>query len=55
MTLAICFWVLMLLWLVVEGIAFKAKPSLAGVLPSAMPFLLFLVIGWAVFGAPIKG
>jgi hypothetical protein len=49
------FWILMLLWLVVGGIWWRsaAQPwPVAGM--SALPFILFVVLGWQVFGQPIK-
>lgn len=53
MTLSLCFWILMLLWLVANGAAFYRQ----GVFPgeNILPFLLFGLLGWAVFGAPIHG
>lgn len=57
MTRGLIFWVIMLVWLVF-GIAshfgFVAAPYslLGGVL---LLFILFALLGWQVFGAPIKG
>jgi hypothetical protein len=55
MTLGLRFWILMLLWVVFYGIWWKSAPQpwpMAGM--SAVPFILFLVLGWQVFGSPIK-
>lgn len=54
MTLALVFWILMLLWLVTlvwwhwpaNGAAFEPG--------NGFLFILLLVLGWAVFGAPIR-
>lgn len=53
MSMALCFWVVMLVWFVF-GLAmpsWKAKDVNAA---SALTFVLFLLLGWSVFGAPIK-
>lgn len=53
MTLALLFWILMLLALLVGGvrkIGEKAPPWSA----TALTWFLFLILGWAVFGAPIR-
>ena len=56
MTRALCFWVLMLIWLIV-GIAWHfaliGGVAIAGV--ALIPFLLFALLGWQVFGAPLHG
>ena len=55
MTLALLFWICMLLWLV-AGVPWPAiragdwRPA-AG---SLLLFILFLCVGWHCFGAPIK-
>ncbi len=52
MSLSLVYWVLMLIWLV-----FSAWSGWAGGIKasggSIVPFLLLLVIGWKVFGAPV--
>ena len=54
MPLAIAFYVLMLIWLAF-GYINRPTPQPAfwwgGTL---MEFLLFMILGWAIFGAPIK-
>ncbi len=54
MTLTLIFWILMLLWLVSLGAEHFGGPPWAGRVGSIFLFLLFLTLGWAVFGAPIK-
>ena len=49
MTLALAFWVLMLVWF-----AFHAWAD-RGNVGGWLQFLLFLLLGWKVFGAPIHG
>ena len=50
MTLAVAFWVCMLIWLVWTG--WQSWPNVAG---NGLLFLLFVLLGWKVFGAPIHG
>lgn len=57
MTLNLIFWVLMLIWLV-TGVGYSMKSGAKGdwltVGGNAFTFILFAVLGWSVFGAPIK-
>lgn len=55
MTRGLAFWVLMLIWLVV-GIAWHfAWIGTYGALGFALiPFLLFALVGWQVFGPPLR-
>ncbi len=53
MTFTLIYWMLMLLWLVLglaPSVRAKTWPSGFGVLL----FLLFLLLGWEAFGAPVK-
>lgn len=56
MTRGLAFWILMLLWLVF-GIAwrtgFGVNVAVWGL--ALIPFLLFALLGWQVFGPPLKG
>jgi hypothetical protein len=56
MTRGLAFWVLMLIWLVV-GLAWHfalvGGAALWGV--ALIPFLLFALVGWQVFGPPLRG
>lgn len=59
MSLQLCFWILMLLW-AVYAVFFgyprtAAEGRLGYVAGSLFGFLLFLILGWKVFGAPING
>jgi len=53
MTLGLIFWILMLLWLVFSLWQNwpLSGPAIGG---SLLQFLLFLILGWQVFGAPIR-
>jgi len=55
MTLGLCFWILMLIWLVF-GIAwhfgYVAGTYAAGG-NSLLLFILFLLLGWQTFGPPL--
>lgn len=54
MSIGLAFWIIMLLWLLFR--VWQSWPSpgwpVAGDL---MLFILFLLVGWKVFGAPIHG
>jgi hypothetical protein len=54
MTLGLCYWILMLIWLVFNlswhfGYAGTYGPAGSALLL----FVLFLLLGWQVFGAPL--
>jgi len=51
MSLALCYWILLLIY-VVFG-AWSAWPNVRTGGGSLIVFLLLLVIGWKVFGAPL--
>jgi hypothetical protein len=51
--MAIAFWVLMLLWLVLGVIT--SWPNKAAVGNSVLLFLLFGLLGWKVFGPALHG
>ena len=57
MSLQLIFWILMLIWLIF-GFAwhggYLAGPY-AGWGNTVLLFVLFLILGWAVFGSPVKG
>ena len=54
MSLMLLFWILMLLWVVVFGMAqFQPQPW-TGWGGGILLFLIILTLGWQVFGAPIK-
>lgn len=55
MTRGLAYWILMLVWLVL-GIAwhFTLVTGLAVWGLGLIPFLLFGLVGWQVFGAPLR-
>lgn len=53
MTIGLVFWIVMLLWLV-WGV-WRNRANLMGGGDMAIEFLLFLLLGWAAFGPPIRG
>lgn len=53
MTIGLVFWIVMLLWLVWGVWQNRANPMGGGGM--AIEFLLFLLLGWAAFGPPIRG
>lgn len=56
MTLGLAFWILMLIWFVFGLIVHFGYVGTYGTLGSTLLlFILFLLLGWKVFGAPIHG
>ena len=59
MTLGIAFWIVFLLWVILGWLPVPSSPPQAATLwPTARNILLvilLLILGWGVFGAPIKG
>ena len=54
MTLGLCFWILMLLWLVL-GVVWHFGPAWPywGFGSGLLLFILMLLLGWQTFGPPI--
>jgi hypothetical protein len=56
MALGLCFWVIMLIWflfgLAVHFAVVAGTYTFVG--NSLLLFVLFLILGWQVFGAPIR-
>jgi len=55
MTLGLCYWILMLIWLAFGLLAHfgvVAGPYRVGV-NAVLLFILFLLLGWQVFGPPL--
>ena len=55
MSMSLLYWILMLLWLVLG--LWTNPPSATNWRPAAgnvLLFLLLLIVGWQVFGAPVK-
>lgn len=55
MTIGFVFWLLMILWLVFGCWTYRATPAPTVWGGSAFIFVLLFLIGWQVFGWPIKG
>lgn len=53
MSLAIFFWVLMVLWAVLG--LWSSWPNLRAGAPTLVLFLVIASLGWKVFGPPING
>jgi len=56
MTLGLAFWILMLIWLVF-GVAVHGGYVAGGAVgwgSTLLLFMLFLLLGWRVFGAPLQ-
>ena len=52
MTLGLLYWIIMLIVFLGGGWYYRAQPNYLGFV--GVGFVLFLIIGWAVFGSPIK-
>lgn len=53
MSIGLVFWIIMIVWAVFGFVINRpAWPALGG---SLLEFVLFLLLGWAAFGAPIHG
>ena len=56
MSLGLAYWILMLVWVIASGALYFYKPGQGwNDAPSLIPFLLLLLLGWKVFGAPVQG
>lgn len=57
MTVALIFWIIMLVWLVFSAYSWwPSQPHPAPVWGhTILLFILFLLLGWGVFGAPVRG
>lgn len=51
MTFALCYWIIMLLWLFFG--VWSNWPNLRAGVPNLILFALLVLLGWRVFGAPI--
>jgi len=55
MTRGLIYWVIMLLWLLsVIGVHFGVVPG-GLIVSTVILFILFCLLGWQVFGPPIRG
>lgn len=55
MTLELLYWILLLIVLVLGGAPIVRNKDWSGAGMGLIVWLLFFVIGWSVFGAPIRG
>jgi hypothetical protein len=55
MTLGLLFWILMLLWLLFWLWDWKSPTGYGPLGNTLLLFILFLLLGWHAFGAPIHG
>ena len=51
MSFALCYWVLMLVWLVFG--LWTSWPNVRGSAGNVLLFILLTLVGWRVFGAPL--
>jgi predicted membrane channel-forming protein YqfA (hemolysin III family) len=55
MTRGLIYWVIMLLWLLsLVGAHFALFPA-AAIVSTVILFVLFVLLGWQVFGPPVRG
>lgn len=55
MSLGLMFWILMFLWLVFWFWDWRSPTGWGPAGHSGLAFVLFLLLGWKTFGAPIHG
>jgi hypothetical protein len=58
MTMGLAFWIIMLVWFIWgawTGYHAPAESRVSGIGYSLVIFILFLLLGWQVFGPPIRG
>jgi len=55
MTLGLAYWILMLLWLVLGVWANWPATNMRAAGGHGLLFILLVLLGWKVFGAPIHG
>lgn len=53
MSLQIWFWIFMAAWLLFHGWRYRTDPTYPWP-NSLIPFILFLILGWQIFGNPVK-
>jgi len=53
MTFALCYWILMLIWLVFGLWTSGWNPKASG--GNLLLFVLLVLVGWKLFGAPVHG
>lgn len=55
MSLGLAFWILMLVWFVFSAVGLHKDGNMWALSGSVLTFVLFLLLGWQVFGPPIRG
>lgn len=55
MSLALCYWICMLLMLCFGAWSSWPNPSVRGSGGNVLLFILLLILGWHAFGAPLHG
>jgi hypothetical protein len=54
MTLGLAFWIIMLVWAVFGGLLYAGMVTTAWAgVSTLLLFVLFLILGWQTFGAPL--
>ena len=53
MSMGLLFWIIMVIWLL--GHAWLVNGDWRAISVNLVPWILFLLLGWQVFGAPIRG
>jgi TM2 domain-containing membrane protein YozV len=57
MTRGLLFWIILVIWIIVFGAAWFGigrEYGMAGI-PSLVELVLFVLLGWQVYGPPIRG
>jgi hypothetical protein len=57
MTLGLCYWILMLIWFVFGLLVHFGPvltPAYGAVVNVLLLFVLFLILGWQIFGPPLR-
>jgi hypothetical protein len=55
MTRGLAYWILMIIWLVIGVVMHFGLIGSYGIIGfAAIPFLLFGLVGWQVFGPPVR-
>jgi hypothetical protein len=54
MTLGLCYWILMLVWAVWGALTHVGYGAGYGVVNVVLLFVLFVLLGWQVFGPPLR-
>ena len=56
LTIGMVFWIVMIVWILFEGYrGYNAPAGTGWPVGNLIPFVLFFLVGWKVFGWPISG